>query len=170
MDRCHLRSLLDAVLLKIVIMLFLMCADSLYAMVSSVRMGFPNLLLLALVSPICRTSSHQLTFKGSCCWGNLSFSIANLLHETTALDWISDISEFDRSSFYWRGFMKVLRTEARSCHSKALKLMVCEWVWIIVGCMPKLWGPLCGGSEPSSDVPALQGGGVATSTRFLKER
>ena len=64
---CHFRSLRDAVLLKIVIMLFLICADSLYAMVSSVRMGFPNLLLLALVSPICRTSSHQLTFKGSCC-------------------------------------------------------------------------------------------------------
>ena len=64
---CHFRSLRDAVSLKIVIMVFLICADSLYAMVSSVRMGFPNLLLLALVSPICRTSSHQLTFKGSCC-------------------------------------------------------------------------------------------------------
>lgn len=144
---CHLRSLLDAVLLKIVIMLFLMCADSLYAMVSSVRVGFPNLLLLALVSPICRTPSHQLTFKGSCCWGNLSFSIANLLHETTALDWISDISEFDRSSFYWRGFMKVLRTEVRSCHSKALKLMLTGlWMYVdncrvhaqIVG--PAMWG------------------------------
>ena len=64
---CHFRSLRDAVSLKIVIMVFLICADSLYAMVSSVRMGFPNLLLLALVSPICRTSSYQLTFKGSCC-------------------------------------------------------------------------------------------------------